>query len=205
MGMPSRILHRGAEAVLSQGERDQQDVVIKDRICKAYRLPPLDSAIRIRRTRMEARLLDMARRHGLPVPRVIAVENTLLSLEPLGGLTLKDALLSLHADRRAHLHAQLGALIARLHCAGIIHGDLTTSNIILSGDRLWLIDFGLGKMSRKPDDQAMDLYVLYETWPLPAERAEVWQNVLKAYAPNNPQSPLIFRTIEKIAKRRRYR
>lgn len=37
----------------------------------------------------------------------------------------------------------MGFLIFRLHQQGIIHGDLTTSNMILKDNKLYLIDFGL--------------------------------------------------------------
>ena len=47
-----------------------------------------------------------------------------------------------------------------MHCAGIIHGDITTSNIMLLDDSIVFIDFGLGRYSQVYEDKAVDLLVL---------------------------------------------
>jgi TP53 regulating kinase-like protein len=64
----------------------------------------------------------------------------------------------------------MGELVGRLHNIGIVHGDLTTSNIMIvekfddeNGTysfELSLIDFGLSKSTFAAEEQAVDLYVL---------------------------------------------
>lgn len=55
---------------------------------------------------------------------------------------------------------QIGRSVGRLHDSGVVHGDLTTSNLILRGEEVVLIDFGLGSVSQSEEDMAVDLYVL---------------------------------------------
>nr|CAD2164943.1 unnamed protein product [Meloidogyne enterolobii] len=60
---------------------------------------------------------------------------------------------------------KLGSIIQNMHSAGLIHGDLTTSNVLVKKKQdgnldLILIDFGLSQFSQKPEDKAVDLYVL---------------------------------------------
>lgn len=60
----------------------------------------------------------------------------------------------------------IGAAIGKLHDAEIVHGDLTTSNLMvreMDGElstEVALIDFGLGMMKPTLEDKAVDLYVL---------------------------------------------
>jgi Kae1-associated kinase Bud32 len=101
----------------------------------------------------------------------------------------------------------MGESIARLHSAGIVHGDLTTSNMIFKDDRLYIIDFGLGKISSKVEDQAVDLYLLYEALKSTHLRLldEAWGAVLNAYKQNYVKSKEVLSRIAKIEKRRRYK
>lgn len=201
------LLKRGAEAVLSTGQYDGRPAVVKERIPKPYRIPALDRRIRARRTAGEQRLLNQAARHGIPVPRVLGRDRFTLFLERLAGLPVNELLQTVPKTERLRLYTRMGDTIARLHAAGIIHGDLTTSNMILVQDRLCLIDFGLGSLSAAIEDQAVDLSVLYETLlsTRPAERDEAWTNILNAYRQQYSQSPAVLKRLDAIKKRRRYR
>ncbi|KAK9945260.1 hypothetical protein M0R45_010785 [Rubus argutus] len=57
---------------------------------------------------------------------------------------------------------QIGQAIGKLHDGGLIHGDLTTSNLLIRAatNQLVVIDFGLSFTSTLPEDKAVDLYVL---------------------------------------------
>ena len=59
------------------------------------------------------------------------------------------------------LGATIGKQLAEMHSLDLIHGDLTTSNMLLrpNGSLVW-IDFGLSYISNLPEDKAVDLYVL---------------------------------------------
>jgi len=82
----------------------------------------------------------------------------------------------------------IGTEIAKMHQADIIHGDLTTSNMILrhpsseKGLQLVLIDFGLAYVSSLVEDKAVDLYVLERAFASthPASQP-LFASVLKAY------------------------
>lgn len=136
--------------------------VVKDRIPKSYRLPLLDNKLRKQRTKKEARLLQKAAQI-IPVPKVISVSATSLELEYIKGEKLATCLDTLPLAQAEKICKQLGSHLADLHDAGIIHGDLTTSNLILPPDqKLYFLDFGLGFVSHKIEDRAVDLHVIKE-------------------------------------------
>ncbi|MFB6157847.1 MAG: bifunctional N(6)-L-threonylcarbamoyladenine synthase/serine/threonine protein kinase [Haloferacaceae archaeon] len=142
---------RGAEATV----RVEGDRVVKTRVPKAYRHPDLDARLRRERTRSEARLTSEARRQGVPTPTVrdVDVREARLVLGHVGDRELRDAPT---ADRVRTVSRHL----ARLHGAGIVHGDPTTRNVRVDDERVHLIDFGLGYRSAHVEDHAMDLHVL---------------------------------------------
>jgi Kae1-associated kinase Bud32 len=78
-------------------------------------------------------------------------------------------------DKLEQHFIKIGTAIGMLHNAGIIHGDLTTSNIILQDEEIWLIDFGLGFVSSHVENLAVDVlvlkHILESSHPLQAERA----------------------------------
>jgi len=89
---------------------------------------------------------------------------------------------------------QMGVEIAKMHLADVIHGDLTTSNMMLrplepttspnqsSSSELVLIDFGLSFVSNLIEDKAVDLYVLERAFASTHPDAEpLFDAVLKAY------------------------
>ena len=118
------ILARGAEAVIIKNG----NLIIKSRIPKSYRYPILDEKIRKLRTRAEAKLLEKAS-SIIKVPKVIKVneQNKTIELEFIKGKKLADNLEKLDYSKVCN---QIGKSLAKLHDAGIIHGDLTTSNMI---------------------------------------------------------------------------
>ena len=147
------IIAQGAEAIIER----TRDGIRKTRVEKVYRHPAIDSALRTRRTRMEARILQRAKRAGIPVPDVRVIDDSTLLLSPAPGVPLKETL-----DSDPALMRDAGAIIARLHDAGIAHGDLTTSNIMHDPEtgRLTIIDFGLSYHTDRIEDRAVDLHVL---------------------------------------------
>ncbi|MFB6304621.1 MAG: bifunctional N(6)-L-threonylcarbamoyladenine synthase/serine/threonine protein kinase [Haloferacaceae archaeon] len=142
---------RGAEATV----RIEGDRVVKTRVPKTYRHPDLDERLRRERTRREARLTSEARREGVPTPvvRDVDVREARLVLGYVGDRELREAPT---ADRVR----TVGGHLARLHGAGVVHGDPTTRNVRVDDDRVYLVDFGLGYRSDHVEDHAMDLHVL---------------------------------------------
>ena len=169
-------LVQGAEATVTfEGDR-----VSKTRQSRSYRHPELDERLRHRRTRLEARLTSDARRAGVPTPLVFDVDlaESRLVLQRVGDADLRDAL----AVGRVRTVAEH---LARLHGAGLVHGDPTTRNVRVGtdeGGRVFLIDFGLGYNSGHPEDHAMDLHVLAQSLEGTAENAdELVGAVVEAY------------------------
>jgi N6-L-threonylcarbamoyladenine synthase/protein kinase Bud32 len=155
---------RGAEAVVDVGP----EVVTKRRLPKPYRHPALDDRLRRERTVAEARLTSEARRHGVPTPLVVdvdPVEGT-LALQRVGERDLAAAL-------TADPCRTVGGYLARLHAAGVVHGDPTTRNVRVGdgGGRPFLIDFGLGFHSGHVEDHAMDLHVFAQSLVATADDA----------------------------------
>jgi TP53 regulating kinase-like protein len=204
--MEKQIIARGAEAVLYLEKTRDGKALVKDRIKKGYRLPELDEKIRSQRTRREESLLARARRAGVAVPMILDSSDSTISMEYIEGDRIKDMLNSVQKNKRNSVYKLIGSAVAGLHSAGIVHGDLTTSNMVLKKGKLYMIDFGLGKFSKKTEDQATDLYVLLEALKSTHFRymEEAWGMILNVYKQNYPNANEVFKRIEKIRHRRRY-
>lgn len=145
---------RGAEAIVTF----HKGVAEKRRVPKRYRVPALDKRLITERTRAEARLIHAARRCGVPTPIMSDITEDAITMEQICGALLTDNL-SEEALREA------GRMVGRLHTGGIVHGDLTTSNLILrrADARCVLIDFGLAQATEEIEPRGVDLHVLYQT------------------------------------------
>ena len=150
--LPGPAIARGAEAVVTM----HGDHVKKRRVRKVYRQPTLDARLIAERTRAEARLISMARRSGVPTPVIKDVTSDTLTMEQVKGTLLKEILSSTEME-------EAGKTVGRLHAAGIVHGDLTTSNMIMRDSRCVLIDFGLSMVSRELEARGVDVHVLFQT------------------------------------------
>jgi TP53 regulating kinase-like protein len=162
-----KLLYRGAEADVFRGKWCGRPAVYKLRKPLLYRLPELDKLIRSQRTVHEAQMIHQSKLAGVSAPHLyyLSPPEALLVMEYLKGERLKTLLLEagLTRERAEALGQEFGRSIARLHDAGIMHGDLTTSNVIVDGDSLSLIDFGLAIHSQRLEDQAVDLRLIKET------------------------------------------
>lgn len=156
-----KLVSRGAEAnIYSDGGR-----IRKERVVKGYRVAELDSHLRKVRTKREARLISLARRAGVPTPFIYDVDNarTALEMKSIEGRQVREILDDVGSRGRKKLCREIGKNVGRLHSANIVHGDLTTANMILSGDRIYFIDFGLGEISESIEDKGVDLLVFKKT------------------------------------------
>ncbi|ELZ34044.1 bifunctional UGMP family protein/serine/threonine protein kinase [Halogeometricum pallidum JCM 14848] len=145
---------RGAEATVTF----EADSVVKRRVPKTYRHPELDDRLRTERTRAEARLTSLARRAGVPTPVVRDVDPTegTIVFQYVGESDLAEAL-------TAERCRTMGEHLAAVHGAGFVHGDPTTRNVRVDGDRVYLLDFGLGYHTGHVEDHAMDLHVFEQS------------------------------------------
>jgi TP53 regulating kinase-like protein len=161
-----KLLYRGAEADVYRGDWCGQPAVYKMRKPLRYRLPELDDLIRSQRTTREAQMIHDSKLAGVSSPQLyyLSPREALLVMEFVEGKRLKTLLEpDLTRGRVEDLGEEFGRSIAMLHAAGIMHGDLTTSNAIVNGGGISLIDFGLAVHSNRLEDQAVDLRLIKET------------------------------------------
>jgi Kae1-associated kinase Bud32 len=215
-------LARGAEAILFL---DEDGNLVKQRVKKGYRISEIDEKIRARRTRLEANLLGAARRAGVATPQITGTKEYDIRMEFVDGHQVKGIL---NEENYEEIAKSIGFVVATLHEADIIHGDLTTSNMILSdryiisnddalhrpvtrascgSNELYLIDFGLGFQSKKIEDKAVDLYLLYHAlesthWDI---AKSAWKIILKAYGQKYGDAKKVIKTLSEIEKRGRYK
>lgn len=200
------IIKRGAEAILYLDEYEGAQILVKERIKKGYRIPELDMRIRSIRTRSEARLIEAARRCGVPAPIVFHVNDFKIIMEYIKGKRLKEFFDRCNENDMKEIAYKIGRLCNRLHTNEIIHGDLTTSNMILRDNDIVFIDFGLGFFSRCAEDMATDLSVLKEaiTSTHFMFLNIIWENIIEGYKQENPRAEEVLKTLAQIEKRGRY-
>lgn len=198
--MKQKIIARGAEAIILQTKNG----LIKRRVPKTYRHPQLDEKLRTQRTRHEARLLEKVRLF-LPTPEVKEVNEAKkeIVLESIKGKKLANTLETLEYKKIASI---IGKNVAILHDNNIIHGDLTTSNMLFHNKQVYLIDFGLGFHSTRIEDKAVDLHVLKEALEAkhPTIAKPVWTSLVKGYK-HSKNAPIVLKQLERVEKRGRYK
>ena len=157
-----KLIYRGAEAEIYLQDWYGSLAVRKSRIPKPYRVPELDSAIRRSRTLHETYLMHEARRIGIPVPVIqhLDPESSSFIMEWVNGPTLKEELYVVPSKVRRKRCTEFGRIVAKMHEGGLVHGDLTISNVVSDGGKLFLIDFGLGDISSELEDRGVDFLLL---------------------------------------------
>lgn len=177
------LLRRGAEAEIRKTEFLGRSAVAKARVPKGYRLPALDEELRRARIRTETRLMAEARAAGVAVPILydIDLEANEIVMEHVDGPTAKEVLDA--GGPTAHAVArEIGRIVGRLHRAGIVHGDLTTSNLIVCEGRVLVIDFSLGAKDGSAEGRGVDLHLLREALTSAhAGAAAYYRDVLAGY------------------------
>ena len=145
---------------VSNAAKDKtEEMIVKERIQKNYRLPQIDAKIRKERTKTEVRMMTEARRLGILTPVVYGVDDYAIKMERIQGIPLKFAI-----EGNEQLAVTVGEMVGRLHARDLIHGDLTTSNMIYSDDgKLYLIDFGLSFSDKSVESKGVDIHVLFQT------------------------------------------
>jgi len=197
-----KVIARGAEAIITL----KNNIVTKNRIEKSYRYPDLDKKIRKLRTRSESKILQKASKI-VNVPKVINVDekNTKIELEYIEGKRLSEYLEKTNYKKMSE---KIGKGLAKLHDNNIIHGDLTTSNLILNEkkNKVYFIDFGLGFHSPRIEDKAVDLHLIKQA--LEAKHPTIHEGAFKSVIEGYQKSKSAKRTIEqleKVEKRGRYK
>ncbi|KAL8844941.1 MAG: hypothetical protein Q9176_000613 [Flavoplaca citrina] len=224
--------------------------ILKHRPPKPYRHPTLDTRLTRHRILSEARTLVRCRREGVPVPGVLALDadNGWMMMEFVEGGTVKEGLQRLRERWKGRakegeewgsreeevkgLMGRIGEVVGGMHDVGVVHGDLTTSNLMLrpgqegnmtspdgiqrgsDGDsdeeeinldgEIVLIDFGLATQSVHDEDKAVDLYVLERAFgSTHPEVEEGFQEVLRAYGESYKGAKVVLKRLAEVRMRGR--
>jgi TP53 regulating kinase-like protein len=205
------LLYVGAEAEVYRARWYGIDVVVKRRTSKPYRIRGLDEEIRFRRTIGEAKILHYAKKSEVPTPTVYFLDltNYMIIMSFIEGERIREALSKFNGEERIRKTELIGVYTGRLHQAGIQHGDLTTSNMILTEDgRIFLIDFGLSTFTNDIEDIAVDLILfkraLMSTHYVFAE--ECFKAFIKGYASVRGRNVVekVLDRVREVEKRGRY-
>ncbi len=196
----TKIIQQGAEAIITL----KNNTAVKNRIKKSYRIKEIDDKLRKARTKSEAKIINKLK-EIISVPKIIkSDEKQEITMEYIPGEKLSDNLESL--DYR-DISKKIGENIANLHNQNIIHGDLTTSNMILKDNKVYFIDFGLSFHSNRIEDKAVDLHLIEQA--LEAKHFTIWQEcfdiILKNYEKIANQGKDILQRIKIIESRGRYK
>lgn len=178
-----QIVSRGAEAdILHIHWHDTQHAILKSRKSKGYRHPELDDKIRRYRTIHESEIISHVKSFGVCTPLIyfVDIQKYEIIMQYIPGKPIHD----LSDKLVTHYCKQIGMIVGSLHKHGVMHGDLTTSNFILSKkDQIYVIDFGLAMKTHKPEDHAIDLRLFKEI--LNSAHAQImkkaWTNFLVGY------------------------
>jgi len=205
-----RLLYKGAEADVIKAKWCGLPAVYKVRKSLPYRLPELDTEIRRQRTLHEGQMIRSAKKAGVAAPYLYFVDTarTTIVMEFVKGERMKDLASFLPAQESSPLFNRLGAEVARLHAAGIMHGDLTTANVLRRKGELVFVDFGLSMHSSRVEDHAVDLRLIKET--IVGAHSEVAQAALAAlfrgYASvaGEGRARAVLRQLRAIERRGRY-
>jgi len=238
----SKLIAQGAEAKILLAKNQ----ITKNRTPKFYRLEQLDNKIRKSRTKKETKLMINASKIiNVPIPEIKDAHKIIMPF--IEGKKLSEALDSFSLTKQKTICKQIGKDTAKLHDANIIHGDLTTSNMILvetqknlpahpcsqsnknsinkqikqsalkksstkplinerSEPIIFFIDFGLGFISHKLEDKAVDLHLLKQA--LEAKHyihwETLWKEVEKGYK-TSKNSKVVFERLKAVEKRGRYK
>jgi len=155
-----KLIKKGAEGDLYLTTWNKQKSILKIRKRKAYRNSLLDEKIRRQRTIREAQIILEAKSFGIDTPLIylVDIKSCSIVMQHIEGTLVRD----LSDSKLVRCCNKIGYIVGTLHKNGIMHGDLTTSNFILSKNKLVTIDFGLANKTSKPEDHAVDLRLLKE-------------------------------------------
>ena len=205
------LIKKGAEASLFLEDWHGQKVILKRRLPKKYRLEKLDDEIRFQRTSHEPQIIHKAKEAGVSTPTIFMVDmaDATIVMEFVEGNQVKQILNDLTEMQRLQLCRYIGSLVGRLHNHGIIHGDLTTSNMILTPHgKVVFVDFGLSEISRELEVRSVDLHLMKRAFQSTHYKyaKECFKAAMEGYAEvvGNTVAKDVLLKIREIEKRGRY-
>lgn len=194
------LIKQGAEAKVFKCSYLGKESVLKERFKKTYRFEKLDEMLTKERTKAELRSLLRCRQAGIHCPAVYFVNMPLsfIIMEYIPSITVRQFIKHCQTsnsekDMLITLVKQIGKDIAKMHLNDIIHGDLTTSNMLIYNNseseihfkedsKIYFIDFGLSYVIKNPEDKGVDLYVLERAFLSTHPNTEdLFQYLLQSY------------------------
>lgn len=204
------LIAKGAEADIWRDiDWNGKDVLIKRRARKLYRHEDLDNQLRSYRTIHEALIMHRAKRAGVPTPAVYQVipEEAVIVMEYINGDKIRDVINFVENEKRKEIFRIIGVQTGRLHKAGIIHGDLTTSNMIKEKTLIFFIDFGLAELSSEDEKRGVDLHLMRRMlisthYMLKEELFKAFEDGYRSILGGDAEA--VFKKMKEIEKRGRY-
>lgn len=199
------IFKQGAEALLYLSKYNGETCLVKERFVKKYRYSELDTQLTKERIRAECRQIARCGLVGVRAPKIYhsdLIDRKIYMEYFENATTVKDFITTLLpqkelVDEIEKLGRIIGANIGKMHANGIIHGDLTTSNMILSpvvsenpnDYEFVIIDFGLSRQHPSNEDKGVDLYVLERAMiSTHSNVPHLFNIILDSYKENNPKN-----------------
>jgi TP53 regulating kinase-like protein len=140
---------------------------------------------------------------------MVDTKKSTIIMEYIEGKQVKQVLNDCAQEERLCLCRHIGELIGQLHKVGVIHGDLTTSNMILTPQgRVVFVDFGLGEYSEELEIRGVDLHLMKRAFQSTHYRfaEECFDEVLQGYGKvvGKDEAKYVLEKIKEIEKRGRY-
>ncbi|MCJ8744687.1 hypothetical protein PDJAM_G00121330 [Pangasius djambal] len=215
----AELIKQGAEARVYRIRFLGKSAIVKERFPKRYRHHVLDEKLTRRRTAQEVRSILRCRKAGIAAPVVYFVDlsTNCIFLEEIGeSITVREHIAAAQASGQSveslhRLAEKMGRVLAKMHDEDVIHGDLTTSNMLLQPERsgdlpLLLIDFGLSFVSALAEDKGVDLYVLEKAFLSTHPNTEtLFQKLLQSYTAASKKAPAVIKKLDEVRLRGRKR
>lgn len=212
---PLDLVQQGAEARVYRSDFFGKPTIIKERFVKSYRVPSLDQKLTHRRMNQEVRSMARCRKNGIRAPAVYHMDSkkrTIYMEDITEAVCLKDFIRSVDrsCDEKVlnDLVQNIGKILAKMHDCDVIHGDLTTSNMMYSAKQgqLTLIDFGLSSVSMLAEDKGVDLYVLERAFLSTHPNTEdLFQILLQSYSQASRNAKPVTSKLDEVRMRGRKR
>jgi TP53 regulating kinase-like protein len=155
-------------------------------------------------------MLTISRSLGVPTPAVYSVDldNHTIMMDFIEGTQFKEIAGKVPKHELVSFSREFGRLIANLHIGNIVHGDPTTSNVIVDkNNKLWLVDFGLSEMNATIETKGVDLHLIQRAletthWDLQETMLEA---TLEGYSEvYGGETEPVFTRMKEIRERGRY-
>ena len=154
----------GAEAVIKEDKFFGREIIRKIRIEKGYRLPEVDRRIRKDRNRREAKILHQIKSTGVRAPIIYDITDFEIKMEKIDGVPLADYINSMDEYSVRNILIKIADIAVAIHSHGYSHGDFTTSNMLYSNGKIYLIDFSMSEKDADLESMAVDLHMFEESF-----------------------------------------